>query len=538
MNEPVAMIGLAFVLGYLGRLVGLPPLVGFLAAGFVLRAAWGVEATETITNVADLGVTLMLFTIGLKLKFRDLAKPPVWAGSSLHFVFAVGFFLPVLMLGGVLGLPLVGNLTWHAAGVIAFALAFSSTVFAVVVFQAKGEIDAPHAKAAIGILVVQDIFAVVFLTLSKGEVPTWPAIPLVASLFLLRPALRWVLARSGHGELLVLVGLLLPLGVWEAFELVNLKGDLGALLVGVLLASSPKADELARLLFGFKELFLVTFFLSIGLVGDPTPDVLLVAGALVVLMPVKSALFFLVLTRLRMRARGATFVTLGLSNYSEFGLIVGSVAAKSGLVDGQWLLVFAFALSATYVIAAPATSRSERIFERLATVLRGFETKHRLPEDEIVDVRDTEILIAGMGRMGRICYDELAETPCGRLLGIDYDPEVIARNQDAGRNVVKGDATDCELWQRLDPSTLEAVVLCMPSHQTQLEATRQLRTAGYRGLIGATTRFHDEATELTEAGADEVCALASEAGVSFAQRVAERMADGPKLAADHAPGAA
>ena len=121
MKEPVAMIGLAFVLGYLGRLVGLPPLVGFLAAGFVLRAGWGVEATETITTVADLGVTLMLFTIGLKLKLRDLARPPVWAGPSIQALLSVSFFVPVLMLGGVLGLPLASNLTFSTAAVVAFA---------------------------------------------------------------------------------------------------------------------------------------------------------------------------------------------------------------------------------------------------------------------------------------------------------------------------------------------------------------------------------------------------------------------------------
>ena len=251
-------------------------------------------------------------------------------------------------------------------------------------------------------------------------------------------------------------------------------------------------------------------------------EVLLVAGLLVVLVPVKSTLFFLVLTRLRMRARSATFATLGLSNYSEFGLIVGAIAAKNGWVGAEWLLVFALALSATYVVAAPATFRSERIFERLAAQLHGFETEQRLPEDEPVGVRDTEILIAGMGRMGRICYDMLAETRCGRLLGIDYDPEIIARNREAGRNVVKGDATDGELWHRLDPSTLKAVVLCMPSHQALLDATRRLRATGHRGLIGATTKFHDEATELSEAGADEVHALASEAGAALAQRVAER----------------
>ena len=91
MEDPAIMIGLAFVLGYVVRQFGLPPLIGFLA-GFILRGVWGVEYTDNIGHVADLGVTLMLFTIGLKLKPKDLAEAPVWLGASAHMLLVIGCF--------------------------------------------------------------------------------------------------------------------------------------------------------------------------------------------------------------------------------------------------------------------------------------------------------------------------------------------------------------------------------------------------------------------------------------------------------------
>ena len=126
---------------------------------------------------------------------------------------------------------------------------------------------------------------------------------MLATLIVLRKPLGRLLRRSGHGELLILSGLLLPLAAYEVFELVKLKGDLGALLLGVLLASSSKADELSKQLFSFKEFLLVTFFLSIGLRGDPTIDIILVSVGLLVLLPIKFLLFYAILTRLNLAAR-------------------------------------------------------------------------------------------------------------------------------------------------------------------------------------------------------------------------------------------
>ena len=121
-----------------------------------------------------------------------------------------------------------------------------------------------HGRIAIGILIVQDLAAVLFLAITTGQTPSYWAILLVAMLFPLQPVLKLLLQRVGRGELLVLYGFLLALGGAEAFEFVGLKGDLGALVVGVLIANHAKAEEMAKIMLGFKDLFLLGFFLSIG----------------------------------------------------------------------------------------------------------------------------------------------------------------------------------------------------------------------------------------------------------------------------------
>ena len=193
----VYWIGIAFALGFLMRCLGLPSLVGFLAAGFVLRRM-GASYTEDVQVLADAGVTLMLFMIGLKLKLGNLMKPAIWGTSSLHMLGVIAIFAPLLMGLGNLGIPLLDEITWKMAFLIAFALSFSSTVFAVVIFEQKGEMAAFHALVAIGVLIMQDLFAVIFMTASKGIMPS----PWALALLLLLPArklMALLLEKSSHG---------------------------------------------------------------------------------------------------------------------------------------------------------------------------------------------------------------------------------------------------------------------------------------------------------------------------------------------------
>ena len=160
-------------------------------------------------------------------------------------------------------------------------------------------------------------------------------------LVLLRPLLKWLSNTSGHGELLPLLGFLLALGGVQLFELVNLKGDLGALVVGMLIAGLPKANEMYKSLMSFKDIFLICFFLSIGFTAIPTLDMWAIAVVLSLILPIKLILFFIILTSLARRARTSLLTSLLLGNYSEFGLIVASVSVTQGWLSGEWLVIIA-----------------------------------------------------------------------------------------------------------------------------------------------------------------------------------------------------
>ncbi|NOX42122.1 MAG: potassium transporter Kef, partial [Gammaproteobacteria bacterium] len=218
---------IALILGFTAQQLRLPPLVGFLCAGFALHAL-GIEGGETLQKLADLGVTLLLFTIGLKLRLRNLLAPEVWGTASAHMILLIVIITGLLLIPGLIGIAWLGSLDWQAAAVIAFALSFSSTVFAVKILEDRGEMKSRHGQVAIGILIIQDIIAVVFLTLATDKSPTLWALALFALPFL-RPLLNRFMERSGHGEVLVLFGMFMAIGGGELFELVGMKADLGAL---------------------------------------------------------------------------------------------------------------------------------------------------------------------------------------------------------------------------------------------------------------------------------------------------------------------
>ncbi len=513
------LISIAFVLGFLVRQVGLPPLVGFLAAGFILNQL-GFSGGETLQTFADLGVTLLLFSIGLKLDLKSLSRSDVWGSASLHMLITVLVFSAGLFALSVAGLPFFTSLDLPVAILLAFALSFSSTVFAVKILEEKGEVGAMHGRVAIGILIMQDIFAVIFLTVSLGKLPSPWALLVPVVLWGGKPLLFRVMDRSGHGELLLLFGLFAALVAGAGgFELVGHKADLGALVLGILLAGHPKSSELAKTLMGFKDLLLVGFFLSIGLAGLPDMAAVGVAALLVAVLPFKVGLFFLLLTRFKLRARSSLLGSLSLANYSEFGLIVAAVGAAQGWLGPEWLVIIALALSASFVIASPLNTVGDALYVRYRSRLCSFETRSRHPDDQPIDPGAAEVGIFGMGRVGTIAYDFMREKYGEKVLGFDFDEEQVRRHRAAGRQVIYADPTDPDFWSRIkrEESRARLVLLAMSKHQANLAAVKQLVEANFPGLIAATAHFDDQVTELQAAGAGAAFNFYNEAGLGFAE---------------------
>jgi predicted Kef-type K+ transport protein len=529
---PVAL-AIAFLFGFGARLIGLPALVGFLIAGFVLNLL-GVEGNATISRVGDFGVTLLLFTIGLKLKLRNLARPEVWGGASLHLLITTVLFSLLFYGLAIAGAPLFADLDAGTAVLIAFTASFSSTVFAVKVLEEKGEMSSLHGRTAIGILIMQDIFAVIFLTVSTGKIPTIWAIPLLAALLLIRPVMGWILDRVGYGELLPIFAMFTAVALGaRAFELVNLKPDLGALIIGMLLANHKRAGEVADTLFGLKELLLVGFFLSVGLAGLPNIAQVTVALILMVLIPFKTWLFFWLLVRFNMRARSATLAAFSLTNYSEFGLIVAAVSVSNGWLGPEWLAAMAISLAISFIAAAPLNAKSHSVYGRYLERLKPFETPTLHPEEHPPDLGRARVVIFGVGRIGTAAYDHIVGQHGHVVVGVESNPDRVREHEAAGRRVVLGDAIDPDFWERVrrgGADTTDVVMLAMPEHRANLFAVKQMRATGFTGYVAALAEHPDQEQALEAAGANLTRNLAAEAGAGFAAEVAKSIGSAAKPA--------
>jgi predicted Kef-type K+ transport protein len=507
-------IGAAFLLGLVARQVGLPPLVGFLAAGFALNAL-GVERTEVLDELAHLGVLLLLFTVGLKLRLKNMLRAEVWGVALLQF----GAFLAliaVLRAGAPAGLILA----------IAGALAFSSTVLAAKILDEKREIRAFHGRVAIGILIVQDVIAVGILAAGGGTVPG-PAAALVLLVPVAIPLFHRIIDRVGHGELLVLLGAVLALGVGAyGFESVGLSAELGALVVGMALAGHRRAVELGEALWGIREFFLVGFFLTVGLAGLPTLATLWLAAIPLVLLPLKVVLYFALLLAFALSARTAFLTAVALATYSEFGLIVMASAARQGLIPDQWLVATAIAVAISFAAAAPLNRYSHDLFKRLEPWLRPLERRRRHPDDEPLSFGSAEAIVVGMGRVGTGAYDHLRASG-QKVIGLDSDFGKVERHLKAGRRVLYADAEDPGLWPRVTLDRVRVIVLAVPDLEAKVLASRSLRRCGFTGLISAAYTFAEDRDPIVAAGANVTYNYFNEAGVGLAADTLEALAPAP-----------
>lgn len=526
MDVVALYLGVAFAGGVLATLVRLPPLVGFLAAGFALAAA-GAPEMPGLHVLSEVGVALLLFTIGLKLDVRSLLRREIWGTTAVHMAVSVALGVGFLGLLGLVGTSLAAGESWRTIALIAFALSFSSTVFVVKVLEDRSDATSLYGRIAIGILVVQDVVAVVFLAVAEGRVPSPWALALLAFLPG-RRLLHLLWNRLGHGELQALFGVAMALGPgFFLFEHLGLSGDLGALIMGALLASHPSAGEMSRSLMTFKDLMLVAFFLEIGLHGTPEAGHVGLALGLLLLLPVQAAVFAVVLWMLRLRRRTAFLTGLALGNYSEFGIIVAVVGAEAGWLAEDWVIVVSLAVAASFALSSVVNRRGVELASWLTRFLPAKDPTTLHPDDRVVDVGATDALVLGLGRVGSATCAKLRDEYGLGVVGVEHDQSRVTALRDEGFEVVRADATDLEFWARVKRAgRVRLAVLAMPFHNANLIALSRLQDAGFEGYVAAIARYDDDADELRRHGAHAVFHLYGAAGAELADRAAEVLATG------------
>lgn len=506
MITAVTWLSFAFTLGLFMRLIGLPPLVGYLAAGFILSIL-GYETNNILDHVSHAGVLLLLFSVGLKLRPRSIITKEVLAGSLLHMLITVGFVYLILIS--------IFNTSREIALIAGLALSFSSTVVAAKVLESKRELRAFHGRLAIGILIMQDLIAVVILSIGNGAAPS-PWAFILIGLFFIRPLLYRLLDVSGHDELVILYGLLLAIAIGGyGFEYFGLSSELGALVLGVMLANHKQAVHLSNSIWGLKEVLLVGFFLQIGLSGLPTLEMFQQAILINLLIPLKALLFFFIMLLFRLRARTSFLASLSLATFSEFGLIVVSTGARNGWFNQELLVLLALAVAISFTVAAPLNRYSHEIYTWLEQWLNKFESSKCHPDDEPINIGHSHVMVMGMGRVGIGAYDLLAQKH-ERVIGLDSDPVKVEQHRKQGRRVLYADAEDPSLWANLNLGGVHTVMLAMPEISAKVLATKQLRKIGFNGTITSTVVFEEEVKQLQDAGADFIYNYYNGIGSSFA----------------------
>jgi len=527
------LILFAFSAGLLFRKLGQPPLLGYLLAGFAAHAL-GIGNLDLLGPIADVGVTMLLFTIGLKLRITELAKPYIFGPAFLHMVVVVPLTAGVLLLIGQIYTPLAFS-SDVSAWMLAFALSFSSTVFAIKMFEERGESAVFYASIAIGVLVLQDVLAVLYLVLLSSERPSLYAV----ALLLVPLTFKWwknlvarFLALVGHGELQLLFGFLIALGVYELFEYLHLKGGLGALLAGALIGASDNKQSkvLYDRLANFKNLFLIGFFLQIGFYGTPSFPMLVVAFLLGVLVLLRPVVYFTLMTLFRLRARTGWLAGIGLFTYSEFGLIVASAAVSSGHLSSDWLVTLALAIAISFFISTPVNSIAHKLYRTHVDWFNSYQKPVRLAEEEIELLGDANIVILGMGRVGKGVYqhlidhqtDHVAEDGMSKVIGVEENLARLDDLRDAGFHCVHGDASDRDFWERTGLASRDLIFVSLSNHRENKSVVDLARLSGFENTLAVSSYYEDEKSELEALGCISVNVY-SKAGTGFAEHVLNRL---------------
>ena len=478
MKEALVFLAAAVVFVPLAARLGLGSVLGYLIAGAAI-GPWGlglVADTEATRTLAELGVVLMLFVIGLELDPRRLLsmRREVFGGGALQLG-ACG----VLLGAGLLA----AGLSWEAALVAGLALALSSTAIAVQTMAERNELATPTGRSVFAVLLFQDIAAIPLIAMvpllggvAGSEPPLAARLALAAvaiaavvfiGRYLTRPVLR-LIARFRLRELFTAFALLLVIGIAELVSLAGLSMALGAFLAGVLLADSEYRHALETDLEPFKGLLLGLFFISVGMTIDfgmmaarPVTVALLVAGFLAL----KIGALWLVARRLGHSGSNRWLFAMLLSQGGEFAFVVFGSAVAAGVLDRDSVAM----LTVTVALSMAATPLLLLAHDRLlARRARG-----ERPADAID--ASGPVIIAGFGRFGQIVGRLLLANDI-RPVVLEHDADQIELLRKAGYRVYYGDATRLDMLAAAGAGNARLLVNAIDGVEDSLALVDRVRT--------------------------------------------------------------
>jgi len=466
----------AFVGGLIARRIGLPSIVGYMLAGIVIGpfTPGFVGDAETIGQLAELGVILLMFGVGLHFSLNDL-----WKVRNVAIPGALGRMALVAAMG--LGLSQLWGWTLEAGIVLGVAISIASTVVLLRGLMDNGLLNTPHGQAAVGWVVMEDLATVLILILLPSLAGTsngvaWQDLALTllkAGLFVLLALfvgtrlIPWLLLRVAHTrsrELFILAILTITLGTaLGAAELFGVSLALGAFVAGVVVSESPLSHQVGADLLPFQEAFAVLFFVSIGMLVNPSfllanvVPILILTALIVIGKPLLTLLLGLLLP---WPAHTTLVLAAGLGQIGEFSFILGQAGISLGLIDNdQYSLILAGALlsmmlNPTMLRLLPAWEKRMRSWPAMWRLLDRHGPAAIAPEETL----SGHVVIVGCGRVGGHIVDVLDQLGLPYLV-VESNPGCIEELNKRGVPSLYGDAANSEVLKYAGLDRARALVV-------------------------------------------------------------------------------
>ena len=521
-----------------------PVLIAYIAVGLLVGpSGLGlVEAQNEVDLLAQVGVAVLLFVVGLKLDVKHVRHiGPVALATGLGqlaFTIVIGYALTRAL----------GRAPLEAI-YIAVALTFSSTIIVVKLLSDKREIDSLHGRIAVGFLIVQDLAVVLAMMVMSAmrsnqsgdllEVLASLATRVTAAAVALFALIRWIMPRvvqqmARSQELLLLFAVawgttLAAFGEWAGFS-----REAGAFLAGFSLASTAYRDSIGARLSGLRDFLLLFFFLDLGsrlqldaLSNELWPSVVLSSFVLIG----NPLIVLAIMGYMGYRARTGFLAGLTVAQISEFSIIFVAMGISLGHVDSQALGLVTLVGLVTIALSTYLILYSHQLYDRLAPVLKVFERAK--PKRERADAEDDDatpiapdVIVFGLGRFGTRLALGLRDAGFA-VVGADFDPERTRAMHHAKLSVRYGDVTETAFLETLPLTSTGWIVSALPDLDTNRGLLQALRDHGYVGRIAVLAREPGDDAVLSALGADELLvpmadaidrAVATLAGILSARR--------------------
>jgi CPA2 family monovalent cation:H+ antiporter-2 len=537
----LVLLGAALLLGALCERLRQNAILGYLLAGMLLgpNAFNIISSGAQVRALAELGVALLLFTIGLEFSWRRLrAVGPIALGGGTLQVLLTGTLTTAVCM--TLGLGLRASL---AVGAM---IAISSTAAVARLLVNRAEIESIHGRNAIGILLLQDIAVVplVIMVVALGSEASlvafgWAVVRAVGLAALLVGALHVLLNHvvplllntrmaTQNRDLPILLAVVTGVGAAWASHALGFSPVLGAFVAGMLLAESPFATQIRANVTPLQTLFVTLFFSSIGMLSNPAWVVgnwVALVAAVVAIVIGKAAITTGV-TRLFRFPLGQSLATgVVLAQVGEFSLVIAGVALSVQVIDAEVFEMIIAALTVTLFLTPYLTALAPRLATSVGRLpMSSGPGVQPMGEGSIpAAVVSDHLVIVGFGPAGQRVAEAMMEQRSLPILVVDLNASTVELAQSFGLKAYIGDAIREEVLEGLHVRTAAAVAVTVPDPGTARQVVELVRSVSPATAIVVRSRYHVHRWQLDVAGASAVVDEEDEVGLSIASEVRKRL---------------